>query len=460
MKLVIFGLGDIYNKVKHYFYKNKTEIVALIDNSQSLLGTLVDGCLVASPKHIQHYEYDYIIITSNYAIEMRRQLIELGVRPDKLLHFRDYIGSLPAEVPVCKTEALSLSVLILSNDFGYHGGPVTSMNLARILSQKGYNITIAVPYAEQKFLDEISSEEGINVIIVEHLEFLSKENLEWASEYTYVFANTFIMARCAVKLACKRKVYLWLHESKDAYSGYEYWHDEIEEGLGNEHLIISAVSDAARNNFLNSYHTEKKIELLPYGIGDRYGGDDFSTGKGITTFTIIAPHVSLKGVDVLMEALQIISRETRKQCRFLFAGKSYDDEYGKRIRKQIDEKANCEYLGELSREKIFQVYSETDIVIIPSRRDSLPLVATEAMMLKKPCIVSDGIGTTRYIKHKYNGLIFENENREALAGLICWCLKNSETLKLIADNARKTYETWFTMEKFGDRVTEVIETLA
>lgn len=456
MKIIVFGIGEIYNEVKHYFYESEDEIVALIDNSRTLFETLVDGYVVDQPKYIQYYQYDFIVITSNYAIEMRRQLIELGVQPNKIIHFKEYIGCLPIAVPITNTDVLFPRVLILSNSFGYHGGPITSMNLARVLSQKGYEITIVVPDADQKLLDEISSEESIKVIIVENLNLLCKANLEWANGYEYVFANTFIMAQCAIKLAHKRKVYLWLHESIDSYAGYEYWYDEIEKGIGNDNLIIGAVSDVAKKTFLSIYPTEIKIELFPYGIDDKYEGNDFCVRSEVMTFMIIAPHIFFKGMDVLFDALHLIPEQMRKQCRFLFVGKSYDDEYGKSVREQINKKANCEYLGELSRKKLFEMYSVIDIVIVPSRRDSMSLVATEAMMLKRPCIISDAIGMANFVKHKYNGLIFKNENREELAETICWCIKNREALKIIAENARNTYETWFTMEKFGDRVMDII----
>lgn len=459
MKVIVFGLGDVYSKVKPYFYKGKAEIVALVDNSQALFGTLVDGHTVDSPQNIRHYQYDSIVITSLAALEMKRQLIGLGISPDKITHYLDFIGSIPIETPIHKTDVWPESVLIISNNFGYHGGPVTSVNLACILKQKGYKVTIAVPDAEQEFLEEISSREGIEVIVVEKIDYLSKENLEWTNEYTYIFANTIVMARCAIKLSRERRVYLWLHESVDIYSHYEYWYDEIADGIENENLMIGAVSEIARQNFLSIYHTEKKVELLPYGIDDRYEETGSFVENRLTTFTIIAPHIFLKGIDVLFNALHFIPQEIRKQCRFFFAGKSFDTEYGKIIRNHIDKNVNCEYFGELSRNRLFELYSKTDVVIIPSRCDSLPLVATEAMMMKKPCIISDTTGTAKYIKHKYNGLVFKNENREELAKTICWCLKNHSALKMVAENARKTYETWFTTEKFADRVMDVIKRL-
>lgn len=459
MRIVVFGIGNIYSKVKHYFGEGKAEIAALVDNSRQILGTLVDGHRVDCPEHIRRYPYDYIVITSNYAVEMRRQLMELGVHPHQIMHFRDYIGSLPLEISPLLSDGLEASVLILSNEFGYHGGPIVCVNLARVLRQKGYRVTIAVPGAEQEFVEEVSLEEEIKVIVVESLNFLSVENLKWTSGYTYVLANTFVMAPCAVKLAQKRKVYLWLHESIDTYADYEYWHDEIRNGIENEKLIIGAVSDVARKNLLTAYQVKKEIEILPYGMDDRYQRNDFCTENGMTTFTVVAVHEFLKGLDVLLDALHFISEESKSRCKFLFVGRTHDDEYGKRIRNQIEENANCEYLGALSRKKLFEVYSGTDAVIISSRRDSLPLIATEAMMLKKPCIISDTVGTAKYIKHKKNGLVFQSENKEELAERICWCLENREALRVIAEHARKTYEEWFTMERFGDRVAEALARL-
>ena len=145
--------------------------------------------------------------------------------------------------------------------------------------------------------------------------------MEWTDKYTYVIANTIVMARCAIKLAESRRVYLWLHESIDTYIGYEYWYDEIENGIKNERLIICAVSDVARKNFQSIFHIEKEIEILPYGIEDRYSGNDPYAKDEIMTIIVVANHAILKGVDVLFDAFDFISDEMIKQCRFLFVGK-------------------------------------------------------------------------------------------------------------------------------------------
>lgn len=457
LKIIIFGLGNIYNQIKQYFYANALEIQALADNNQRLIGSLVDGYVVEDPRCIWKYAYDYVVITSNYAIEMRRQLIELGIEPEKIVHYRDYIGSLPVKNPGV-LDSRTNSVLILSNDFGYHGGPIACLSLAHILRQRGYGVTIAVPSAERDFLEEISTMD-LRIIVVENLAYLSMDNLEWTDAYDYIVANTIIMIRCAIKLSRKRKVYLWLHESIDVYLGLEYWKEEITEGVKSDLLIIGAVSDVAWENFLYHYKTEAAVTVMPFGIEDRYEQKGLDVIGEIVTFTIIANHALLKGVDVLLDSLNLLSTEAQANCRVLFVGRSYDNSYSDEIMQKIDQSRNCIYLGELSRERIFELYEEADVIVIPSRRETMSLVAAEAMMMKKTCIISDSVGIAKYIKHKYNALVFKNEDVSELAKMIKWCLENRGNLTGIAKNARKTYEEIFSMEKFSDRVMSVMESL-
>lgn len=459
LKIIIFGLGNRYRTMKRYFYLKDTEIVALVDNDPELIGTVVDGYVVEPCGHISRYLYDYIIISSdNYASEIKKQLMETGIESEKLVHYKDYIGSFPMKKIIGRTDSSTNNVLILSNGFGYHGGAIVCLSLARTLIQKGYNVTIVVPNAEEDFMTEISVQE-LSVVVVKNLEGLSMENLRWTEAYDYIVANTIVMARCAIKLAGKRKVYLWLHESVDSYACLEYWKEEIAEGIKKDLLVIGAVSEVAKKNFLNLYKTEKTVEVMPYGFEDRYNKKKFCNTNRVMTFVVIANHTPLKGLDVLLKALNMLSEDAKRQIKVLIAGKSYASKYSDRIRDEIAQNDICTYLGELVRKEIFELYEKSDVVIIPSRRDALPLVAAEAMMMKKTCILSDSVGTVCYVKHQCNGLIFKNEDAGALSEMITWCVEHRESLKNIAENARKTYEEIFSMKKFGDRVMAVIESL-
>ena len=60
MKLIIWGIGKIFNKYKR-FLKTK-DIVVFVDNCEELWGKSIDGIKVISPSKINKYTFDYIVI--------------------------------------------------------------------------------------------------------------------------------------------------------------------------------------------------------------------------------------------------------------------------------------------------------------------------------------------------------------------------------------------------------------
>ena len=110
----------------------------------------------------------------------------------------------------------------------------------------------------------------------------------------------------------------------------------------------------------------------------------------------------------------------------------------------------------MPREKLFEWYNKADCLIVPSREDSLPVVATEVMMFSKPVICSDTTGTAEYITQYINGIIFPSEDYAALADEITFAINNRAKMTEIGYNARKhIYEKHFTMEKFKERVLDI-----
>lgn len=87
----------------------------------------------------------------------------------------------------------------------------------------------------------------------------------------------------------------------------------------------------------------------------------------------------------------------------------------------------------------------------------MPTVAAEAMMHGVPCLLSDAVGTAEYICHRVNGLLFENENAEALADEIAWCITHCDRLSVMGLEARKLYEELFSVEAFESSLSQLME---
>ena len=113
-------------------------------------------------------------------------------------------------------------------------------------------------------------------------------------------------------------------------------------------------------------------------------------------------------------------------------------------------------IGELSHDKMIQFYNQIDVLVVASREDMLPIVATEAMMLGKVCIVSNISGTADYIQDYRNGFVFQKENPDELAQNMLWCMENFDKLEKIGEQAAVTYEENFSMEIFRNNLEEAI----
>ena len=85
-KIIIYGLGNAYEKIKDYLYKHY-EVVACCDKN-------IKGNDIIHPKLICTMEYDYIYITSSkYFAEISEELINTyNVSKDKILGVQNIFG--------------------------------------------------------------------------------------------------------------------------------------------------------------------------------------------------------------------------------------------------------------------------------------------------------------------------------------------------------------------------------
>lgn len=84
-KIICFGLGRIYQTFLALYDSSKAEIVALSDND-SVKWTSAG---VIAPFKIKELEFDFIIITSAYYIEIKKQLCDMGIDETYIWNFYD-----------------------------------------------------------------------------------------------------------------------------------------------------------------------------------------------------------------------------------------------------------------------------------------------------------------------------------------------------------------------------------
>ncbi|NBH71166.1 glycosyltransferase [Clostridiaceae bacterium] len=456
MQILIFGVGKIYQENKKHISESE-RIIAFLDNDPTLWETEIDNIIVRNPGDILEIAYDKIILMSDYAPEMRKQLLSLGCKEEDIVHYTEYLngkeaGKLQIFLSNEKPNSQKGKVLIISDTLGYHGGALAAVYAAQVLRIHEYNVMIAAPDSDSVFIEEMKKS-GIGFILYRNLAHIKKEELVWINDFQYIIVNTLPMICCATEIAKNRKVILWLHESPNVYRSMQYWDEKIEEGIASDKLKIYAVSSIAKKNFIQKY-PNKEIRLLPYGIPQECRYQIINKNKKLV-FAIIGALSEQKGQDIFLDAAEQVNADG-KQGEFWIIGKRTKSSYGKSIEERARRNPNVHIIGELTRAEMIRHYQKIDVLIVASREETMSIVATEAMMQGKVCIVSNIAGMADYIKDYHNGLLFETENSDELSKRILWCMENIERFQEIGKEAKLTYEQNFSMGAFGKRLEAII----
>ena len=125
------------------------------------------------------------------------------------------------------------------------------------------------------------------------------------------------------------------------------------------------------------------------------------------------------------------------------------------LRSELTSK-NIVVTGWLERKEVLKYLNDSDIFILPSLWEGLPISLLEAMYMKKICIVSDVIGNKNVIQHKINGFIFHSVDdiKEILESI-----KVKGEASRIIENAYKNVLSEYNVKQTVDDYKKIYETI-
>lgn len=167
----------------------------------------------------------------------------------------------------------------------------------------------------------------------------------------------------------------------------------------------------------------------------------------------------VKGIDILIKSLTFINPSDYNIVLWIGGEGSLSNT----IRQQVAQAKfahTVEILGNLNQEKVSAYMNSADLLIIPSRNESLPLVLIEAGKLGLPSVVTDVGDSARFVQKHSAGIITKPNNPNSLAAGISQAISDLPKLRNIARKRKKLLKEKFTPEKtaelFNDYVTKII----
>ena len=191
-----------------------------------------------------------------------------------------------------------------------------------------------------------------------------------------------------------------------------------------------------------------KLVLLP-GSGvdiNRFNPNlkEVNNGSQVFCFTFVGRLLRDKGVIELIQATQQLAKLGYSfqldLCGFI--GSNNASAININYLKEICSLPYINWLG--SSDKIEEVFSKSDCVVLPSYREGMPRVLLEAGAMGLPSITTNVPGCKHLITHGYNGLICDVKDSESLfkSMLIMLNMESEQYLKM-CKNSRSNIERNF-----------------
>lgn len=214
---------------------------------------------------------------------------------------------------------------------------------------------------------------------------------------------------------------------------------------------IIAVSEAVRRYLAECGYPAEILRTVLHGVPDyasqpRQPQDQLRASLQLDdapVFAMVARFQRAKGQDIALRALATLKD---RRWTLVLAG-ALDTSWAadmKQLAAELGIAERVRFVGH--RDDVANIYSVTDILLAPSRREALSLTLLEASAFGKPIVATDVGGIGEAVAHGETGLLVSPDNPAELAAAIATLLDDPDTLEKMKKAARQRYEQWFSLD--------------
>jgi glycosyltransferase involved in cell wall biosynthesis/peptidoglycan/xylan/chitin deacetylase (PgdA/CDA1 family) len=222
---------------------------------------------------------------------------------------------------------------------------------------------------------------------------------------------------------------------------------------------LTAVSEASAAG-LAKHAWAPSVEILQPGIDLRQLQAAAAAGTpeliGTPALVCVARQDPAKGIDVLLRALVLLAgRHPEIGLTLVGTGPALDENTA--LARELGIDGRTRFAGLIPYAAPY--LRAADAVILPSRREGLPIVALEALALERPVVATAVGGTPTVIVDGETGSLVAPEDPEALAAGISATLDDPGEAVRRARAGRQLVEQRFSAEPMLDRIEQLLHEL-
>lgn len=157
-----------------------------------------------------------------------------------------------------------------------------------------------------------------------------------------------------------------------------------------------------------------------------------------------------------LDLLRAFSRVAGRNEYLIFAGEGSLRSTLESEARSLGMATNVRFLGFVNQSGLPEVYTASDILVLPSEYEPFGVVVNESMLCRCPVIVSDRVGARFDLVREGTGFVFPMGDVGALAMLLRDVLQSPERLKRVGEAARERMRDW-SPELCVQKTVEAIE---
>lgn len=278
-----------------------------------------------------------------------------------------------------------------------------------------------------------------------------------------IYTNSSVILLGALLARWMRKPHVWhLREFGDLdYNLNLDWGKSLSDFVMRRANAQICVSEAVRSHYAsglikgkshviyNGVATEVEMERL-----HRTASTRSETGSKFVFALVGLIHPS-KGQETAIRALGLL-KDSFPGVRLIIAGEGCDT-------KPLEElAANCGVSEQVTfigyTKNPFEVYLQSDAVLMCSKNEAMGRVTVEAMAAARPVLGYNGGGTAELIVSEFNGLLYKGDEKE-LASCMRRIVANPALGRGMGEQGWRTAREKYSIETYAESVYEVLSSL-
>lgn len=382
-----------------------------------------------------------------------------------------------------KLKKLNILLICKTLPWQFKGGIQThTWELAKALNEKGHNVSILSGGSFRSFEAE-TKKEGISIINIPYfpgryikpISFLAEEfsfNFavkKWVKENENSFDIIHAQGRSGYLLflikGIHHKLVNTVHGLIDLENKHKQWFDfncqlhtcltkEFEKRLLASSSLNISVSNALRAQ-IHKLRSKRSLSVISNGVNIPHDKSNLDYSKP-TRFLFIGRLHPVKGICAIVKQMQYAS--PKLSLDIIGMGPEFDNV--KNLINQYGLHQRVRLLGEYSNEKIHQVLSKYQALILPSQYETQGIVLLEANSHSIPVIASDIPAIRESVEHHHNGILCNPDKPQEFIEAMQYMVDNPWETVQMGRNGKSKVLRQFTWDKIANETIQAYYKIA